>query len=150
MTYSDKLRDPRWQEKRKRILARDNYECQLCNNKDISMHVHHLQYYGEPWDVSDDDLITYCEDCHYLVSNTEFEVLKVIKPKNVLPLYHKQFYVLYNSFSKGNFIALIRRDCISGKYDYVDIIPELDFHSITTLIKLADAENQDNKARTLE
>lgn len=150
MNYAEKLKDQRWQDKRKVILLRDNYQCQLCNCKDTSLHVHHLEYNGEPWEVSDDKLITYCEDCHYLVSNTEYDIVKVIKPKIVLPLYHTVFYALYNSYTKGYFIALIRRDCISGRYEYIDVIPELDFNSITDLISLSDAKNKDNKTTTLE
>ena len=33
MSYQEQLKDPRWQEKRKIILSRDNYTCQKCNNE---------------------------------------------------------------------------------------------------------------------
>lgn len=53
-------------EKRCIIMSRDGYICQRCGIETISLNVHHLSYYPgrEPWDYDDDDLITYCEDCH--------------------------------------------------------------------------------------
>ncbi len=65
-TYLEKLRDPRWQKKRLKILDRDNFTCQLCDSKDKTLHVHHkYSYYGDdPWDYEDYSLITLCEKCH--------------------------------------------------------------------------------------
>ena len=65
-SYSDKLRDPRWQKKRLEILNRDNWECKSCFDNVSTLHIHH-QYYlpkTEPWDHPDTCLITLCEDCH--------------------------------------------------------------------------------------
>lgn len=67
MTYAEKLQDPRWQKKRLKILERDNWSCQLCGDNDVTLHIHHLKYSGNPWDVKDDDLITYCKCCHSLI-----------------------------------------------------------------------------------
>lgn len=67
MTYAEKLLDPRWQKKRLKILERDNWTCQLCGDKEITLHVHHLKYSGNPWDVENDNLITYCQCCHSLI-----------------------------------------------------------------------------------
>ena len=66
MTYSDKLKDPRWQKKRLQILERDNWECQECGEKGNTLHVHHKNYYlnKDPWDCKDNNLITYCFKCH--------------------------------------------------------------------------------------
>jgi 5-methylcytosine-specific restriction endonuclease McrA len=62
MTYSDKLKDPRWIEKRDRVLARDNHRCQICRIgcKTESLHVHHRWYYPgkEPWEYNMRSLIT--------------------------------------------------------------------------------------------
>lgn len=65
-SYSEKLKDPRWQRKRLEILSRDNYKCQMCGNTSRTLHVHHLFYkYGvEPWDYDNDTLVTLCEKCH--------------------------------------------------------------------------------------
>ena len=64
MTYSDKLKDPRWQKKRLKILERDGWKCVVCTNDKNTLHVHHLRYQGNPWDCPDKYLITLCERCH--------------------------------------------------------------------------------------
>lgn len=65
MTYSQKLRDPRWQKKRLQILERDNWKCCACGNGAQSLQVHHLVYRKlDPWDYPDDCYQTLCEDCH--------------------------------------------------------------------------------------
>lgn len=65
MNYSDKLKDPRWDEKRKEILARDDFKCQLCRSKNTELHVHHKYYLDvEPWEHPDNCLISLCADCH--------------------------------------------------------------------------------------
>lgn len=69
LTYSEKLKDPRWQRKRLSIFDRDNWTCQSCNRVDLTLNIHHLKYLpgAEPWDYDDSLLVTYCELCH----NTE-------------------------------------------------------------------------------
>lgn len=68
MSYSEKLKDPRWQKKRLEILSRDEFTCRYCGAKTKTLHVHHFGYSksGNPWDVDDLMLITLCEDCHYV------------------------------------------------------------------------------------
>lgn len=66
MTYSEKLKDPRWQKKRLEIFQRDDFSCQLCKDKETTLHVHHRYYMGyyEPWDYPDSALVTLCAICH--------------------------------------------------------------------------------------
>lgn len=65
MTYSEKLKDPRWQKKRLEILQRDEFTCQHCLKSDKTLHVHHTYYNGkDPWETHDSRLVTLCEDCH--------------------------------------------------------------------------------------
>lgn len=65
-TYSDKLRDPRWQRKRLEIMERDEFTCQQCGDATKTLHVHHKYYLPrlEPWDYCPLSLVTLCEDCH--------------------------------------------------------------------------------------
>jgi hypothetical protein len=63
-TYSDKLKDPRWQRKRLEVMQRDNFKCSQCKNGDITLNVHHWQYSKEPWDAKNEDLTTVCHLCH--------------------------------------------------------------------------------------
>lgn len=65
-TYTDLLRDPRWQRKRLGILSRDNFTCQFCEAATRPLHVHHRYYKSgwKPWDYPDESLLTLCEICH--------------------------------------------------------------------------------------
>lgn len=64
-SYSDKLRDPRWQKKRLEIMGRDQFTCQNCGAKDKTLNVHHCAYIKglDPWEYGF-SLITLCELCH--------------------------------------------------------------------------------------
>ncbi len=65
MTYSEKLRDPRWQKKRLLVLERDNWRCLFCQASDKNLQVHHVVYRRlDPWDYPDYLYQTLCEDCH--------------------------------------------------------------------------------------
>jgi hypothetical protein len=65
-TYSEKLRDPRWQKKRLEILSRDEFACQICFDTKNTLHVHHRRYIKgkEPWEIDNNFLVTLCESCH--------------------------------------------------------------------------------------
>lgn len=64
--YFAKLKDPRWQKKRLEILNRDQFTCRLCDDKESTLHVHHVWYErgADPWDYPENCLITLCENCH--------------------------------------------------------------------------------------
>jgi len=64
MSYSEKLKDPRWQKRRLEILNRDNFTCQVCGDTKNTLHVHHKKYFKEPWDAANWALITLCSSCH--------------------------------------------------------------------------------------
>ena len=65
-TYSELLKDPRWQKKRLEILQRDNFRCQSCMENEKQLHVHHICNEEDllPWEYKNTDLITLCEECH--------------------------------------------------------------------------------------
>jgi len=66
LTYSEKLKDPRWQRKRLEIMQRDDFACRHCGNKEKTLNVHHLSYKAKTdvWDYEPDNLVTLCEICH--------------------------------------------------------------------------------------
>lgn len=66
MSYSEKLKDPRWQKKRLEIFERDGFLCQNCFSKTKTLHVHHKYYLPveNPWEYPDSALVTLCEECH--------------------------------------------------------------------------------------
>ena len=65
-TYSEKLKDPRWQKKRLEILQRDDFTCRICKDTESTLMVHHKTYLKdtEPWDYPDNYFVTLCESCH--------------------------------------------------------------------------------------
>lgn len=85
-TYGEKLKDPRWQKVRLEVYQRDNFTCCYCQDTTTTLHVHHLEYAGDPWDVPMDKLITLCEHCHTLIELDKtipgeiVTILKVFKP----------------------------------------------------------------------
>lgn len=82
MTYTEKLKSPKWQRKRLEILQRDNFTCTKCKSASETLHVHHRWYEEntEVWDYPDIVYQTLCEKCH---KNTNPE-LKLFLLKNIL------------------------------------------------------------------
>jgi hypothetical protein len=82
-TYSEKLKDPRWQKKRLEVMQRDAFKCVWCCDGTKTLNVHHLSYHGDPWDTPVDQLITVCEECHQQDhehrSSVEKELIRVLK-----------------------------------------------------------------------
>jgi len=87
MKYTDKLKDPRWQKKRLKILERDGWSCQRCGDTDNTLHVHHRRYlYAvEPWDYGDSLLVTMCAKCHEeereLWQDISHDFIEILKSK---------------------------------------------------------------------
>jgi hypothetical protein len=85
--YLEKLKDPRWQKKRLRVLERDDWACRRCADTTQTLHVHHRVYVAgaDPWDYSDAHLVTLCETCHAMESarrpEAEAELLDALRQK---------------------------------------------------------------------
>jgi hypothetical protein len=85
--YNEKLKDPRWQKLRLKILERDDWICQKCYSAEKTLCVHHLYYVKgcEPWEYNLDELVTTCEDCHEVetadMNTVTAQLLKEIKKK---------------------------------------------------------------------
>jgi len=79
-TYAEKLRHPNWQRKRLDILGRDDFRCQACGCREITLHVHHLSYIRgrEPWEYDDDNFQTLCQYCHRITETIKDPLIKVI------------------------------------------------------------------------
>lgn len=65
-SYSELLRDPRWQKKRLEILGAANFTCQSCGASDKTLNVHHTWYKrgAAPWEYENFELLCFCEECH--------------------------------------------------------------------------------------
>lgn len=79
-SYSDKLKDPRWQKKRLEIFNRDNFMCKCCSSTDKTLHVHHKVYIknAQPWEYENNYLITLCHDCHEIEENAKNSIEQII------------------------------------------------------------------------
>ena len=66
LQYSDKLKNSKWIEFRKRVYRKDGYRCTICGTKDRPLNAHHRFYTNglEPWEYNVDDLDTLCSWCH--------------------------------------------------------------------------------------
>lgn len=66
MTYAEKLKHPKWQKRRLKIMEASGFTCSGCGSDEKTLHVHHKAYRkgAEPWDYEDDELECLCEDCH--------------------------------------------------------------------------------------
>ena len=64
MKYSDYLKTPEWDKKRKQVYRQAKYKCRLCNKGNKQLNAHHI-YYGDLSKTSvSHDLICLCEECH--------------------------------------------------------------------------------------
>lgn len=90
-TYSEKLRDPRWQKRRLEVLSRDNFQCLFCDSKVCELQVHHKVYRkgAEPWDYDLDDLVTACAECHAYIGRLRDDLFGQIQDMDV-------YYALMN------------------------------------------------------
>lgn len=77
MTYSEKLRDPRWQKKRLEVLSRNGFKCEGCDSTENTLHVHHCYYMkADPWDYPDSAYKCLCEECHKNRQELELNIQK--------------------------------------------------------------------------
>lgn len=79
MTYTEKLKDPRWQKKRLEAMDSAGFKCEICGMGDSTLHVHHGYYAKnmEPWDYDLSTLHVLCEHCHaeYHAVQAEYKVV---------------------------------------------------------------------------
>jgi 5-methylcytosine-specific restriction endonuclease McrA len=83
-SYGYLLFDPRWKERRKQILERDNSKCVICSSTS-NLEVHHRQYhfigavnqFKPPWEYADHLMITLCNRCHQR-GHAKFKVPTII------------------------------------------------------------------------
>lgn len=65
-TYYEKLKSPMWQKKRLEILNDRGFKCEICQDKDSQLNVHHKIYKKglSPWDYPKHNYATLCNNCH--------------------------------------------------------------------------------------
>lgn len=72
-SYSEQLRDPRWQRKRLEVLEAAGWTCKQCGEKSKQLQVHHMYYKrgASPWEYPEEALVVLCEDCHDFVASLQ-------------------------------------------------------------------------------
>jgi len=128
-TYSDLLKDPRWQRKRLEIMHRDDFTCVVCGDKESTLNVHHREYIAgrKPWEYENEDLITVCEDCHLLL-----ETLKKLKPSITLDFLERArslkfendfgtFYFMINK--KEDTLLIVEKDKENNEFYFIKTFP---------------------------
>lgn len=120
MSYSELLKDPRWQKKRLEILDRDNWFCQACADRESTLHVHHIKYTSNlPWETPNYLLVTLCESCHqkeeYLKDFDYYDLLHdtgLTRKDLVIILKHIRYRMLHPSDPSTPF-WILNREIIS-------------------------------------
>lgn len=66
LTYAQQLLHPNWQKKRLEILSLKNFQCEICEDKDSTLHVHHKAYKkgSMAWEYENSNFMCLCKDCH--------------------------------------------------------------------------------------
>lgn len=79
MDYKQRLKRPKWQKKRLEMLEKHNWRCDICDDTETCLHLHHKKYeYGRlPWEYQDGNFSVLCERCHF-----DVELLKLEKKHN--------------------------------------------------------------------
>lgn len=108
MGYTEKLKDPRWQRKRLEILQRDNFSCTCCGDNKSTLHVHHVKYNGEPWEVDSSLLITLCSECHLIHEFYKGDIIRFAKklehPCGTLLVIHMDLFFVLALVADGQVI----------------------------------------------
>ncbi len=70
--YSKYLSSPSWRRLRKKVLKRDNNECQTCQNiEDYPLEIHHRRGHSSVPNCKSSDLIALCRSCHEAITNND-------------------------------------------------------------------------------
>lgn len=78
MTYSEKLKDPRWQKKRLEVMNAAGFKCATCKSQANTLHVHHCYYEKglQPWEYPISAYLCLCENCHEDRQQLELRIQK--------------------------------------------------------------------------
>jgi hypothetical protein len=138
MTYSEKLRDPRWQKKRLEILQRDDFTCQLCKDTKAELQIHHKEYITgrEPWEYENENFITYCKHCHKVVENYKLikcAVIAISKRKLENSSFGLISILKQNTDESGTLFSSV--DIIENDYyENISLLKESTVNEIITLL----------------
>lgn len=125
MTYSEKLKDPRWQKKRLEVFQRDEFTCQICGDTENMLMVHHRIYLPDcdPWEYPDHLLITLCENCHEAESRNRLNINKALLNALYEKFFTDDIQSLILGFSKMDLQH--SSDVVASAYEFALSSPQI-------------------------
>lgn len=130
--YAFLLQDERWKMKRKRILKRDGFTCQLCGLPDEHLHAHH-KYYEKgsmPWDYPDEALVTLCEWCHNYIHRVCVQELGGVKVGDIYGMFHSDYHntgIVYAIESERKLVFILECDDGVSEREMYDNAVSIDY-----------------------
>lgn len=105
VTYSEKLKDTRWQKKRLEVFEEARWRCEEClkHFPKEGLQVHHITYLTgvEPWNHPLDILMCLCAECHKTRQKAEQQffckVAQVIRHKSVEELMEMPVWYMFET-----------------------------------------------------
>lgn len=127
-SYFEKLKDPRWQKIRLKVMESAGFACEICGDTENTLNIHHTYYEPNlnPWEYPINSLKCLCENCHKqrTMFNKKFkEHLNIISrigfsKKLRLAGYMVGIYLEYDPVKK---CSLFSRELAAGVGDYFNI-----------------------------
>jgi len=145
-TYSDKLKDPRWQKKRLEIMERDKFTCQCCGDTTTELHVHHKKYTAKNiWDEPNDNLSLICKHCHFIKHHminsdeydfnvqevTEYNIKKIIGDD-------RYYWIIFHANSK-TYIGVLDDDNVKLFFTMIDTLYDIE---VINLVKFYNEKSE--------
>lgn len=98
LTYTEQIKHPNWQKRRLEMLEFYGWACGSCDAKDVTLHVHHKQYFKGrmAWEYSQDELEVLCEKCHQGHHKTDERIKEILAAVNI----EEAFALLAGYFSR--------------------------------------------------
>lgn len=106
-SYELKLSDPRWIQRRKEIIHLDKGRCRKCLRMN-DLQVHHLGYIEglDPWQYTDDFLITLCKICHEEEERYKRLIKGIVRDMSLTGIPHKEIYLHLECLKNDSVMAL--------------------------------------------
>jgi hypothetical protein len=79
-SFWELYKHPKWQQRRLQVLSRAEWQCDLCEEADTELHVHHKLYIKgrKPWEYDDDQLEALCKNCHSKTTDLDKEIKRLL------------------------------------------------------------------------
>lgn len=128
LTYSEQLKDPRWQRRRLEKMQQLDFKCEICGDNKEELNVHHARYRKDfmgrpldPWEYSQEELQCLCHTCHslahvpkaklmsYCTKNLPAVITKTTILENILPVEDGLVFRHLDDLAQREFLSLRER-----------------------------------------